>query len=139
MESFQSIFSLYQRLFEAIYVILSQFSESQITIINDSKQAIETRQEKIQDRYLPTTYGFVPASTTDEFDCGAYLSEFQGHMQKISSHKPTSLKKSNLSIGAAESAMSFFNQRLRDAQGFLNSVLIDDMDKMLTAIFRQIK
>lgn len=139
LDAFQSLFSLYQRFFEAILVILSQFNESQITIISESKKDIETWKDKILERYLPTCYGFVPPSTTDEFNCGDYLMEYQGHIQKIVTNKPNALKKSALSIGASESAQSFFNQRLRDTQGFLNLVLIDEMDRMLNEVFRQIK
>lgn len=139
LDAFQSIFSLYQRFFEAILVILSQFEESQITIISNSKKDIETWKSKILERYLPTCFGFVPPSTTDEYTCGDYLMEYQGHIQKIVSNKPNSLKKSSLSIGASESAQAFFNQRLRDCQGFLNLVLIDEMDRMLNEVFRQIK
>lgn len=139
LDGFQSIFSLYQRFFEAILVILSQFDESQISIISQSKNNIEAWKAKILDRYLPTCYGFTPPSTTDEYNCGDYLMEYQGHIQKIVSNKPNSLKKTTLSIGASESAQSFFNQRLRDTQGFLNLVLIDEMDRMLSDVFRQIK
>ncbi|PCJ21381.1 MAG: hypothetical protein COB02_01990 [Candidatus Cloacimonadota bacterium] len=139
LDSFQNIYSLYQRFFEALLVVISQLQDSQITIISESKQGIEKWKEKIEDRYLPTAYGFLPASTSNEYDCGAYLHEFQNHIQKITSNKPSSLKKITLKIGIVESAQSFFNQRLRDSQNFLNSVLIDDMDKMLNAIFKQIK